>query len=230
MAEDNKISLLRIFLEYLTNTRPVLLFVHLVWIMMVSLMLSGSYILAFNFTKLVDLYQEAHSIKNFSNNLKISAQQDIEINELLKTLMDSTKSSRSYIFRYHNGLASVSGVPFFFETNTHEMISPGTSRIMQFNQRLPTNFNFTMNEKFARDECIALRNLDRDSNNQYYYLFQNRGSKSTVRCPIFLNNGDLFGYVGIDFTKDVSNEIWNQSVDLVKKTSVQLTRIYTKKA
>lgn len=196
---------------------------------MVSLILSSTYILAFNFTKLVDLYQEAHSVKNFSNNLKISAQQDIEINQLLKNLIEVTKSSRSYIFRYHNGLASVSGVPFFFETNTHEMISPGTSRIMQFNQRLPTNFNLAMNEAFVRDECVGLKDLDRDVNHQYYYLFQNRGSKGTIRCPIFLNNGDLFGYVGIDYKKEVDDDTWNKALELVKQTSVQLTKIYTRK-
>ena len=229
MADDNKVSIIKFFLEYLNNTRPVMLFVHLIWIMLMSLILSSSYILAFNFTKLVDLYQEAHSIKNFSNNLKISAQQDIEINQLLKNLLEFTKSSRSYIFRYHNGLASVSGVPFFFETNTHEVISPGTSRIMQFNQRLPTNYNLTMNESFAKDECVGFQDLDRDINNQYYYLFQNRGSKSTIRCPIFLNNGDLFGYVGIDYKKDLDDESWKKAMELVKQTSAQLTKIYTKK-
>jgi hypothetical protein len=194
-----------------------------------SCALSTSYIIAFHFTSVLNIYREAHDIKNFSNNLKFSTQQDTEINIILQSLLDNTKSNRAYIFRYHNGLASVHGVPFFFHTVTHEVISPGTTRVMQFEQHIPASINIAMNNQFMQNKCAIVRNADDDKDSQNYWYYQIRAAKSLIRCPIFMNNGDLFGFVGIDYLNDTPSELLNEAVLKVRNAALQLPILFSKK-
>ena len=199
-ASDNqKTTLAQLLLQYLSNTKPWMLLVHLIWLASVCIILSVTYIGAFHTSDLLNFYQEAHNIKNFNKNLVVSAKQDRGINEILEELLTTTHSNRAYIFRYHNGLAAVSGVPFFFQTNTHEVIAPGTARVIQFEQHIPASINLAISNQYLMNRCAIIKEADADKDSQNYYFYQVRGAKSLIRCPIFLNNGDLFGFVGIDF-------------------------------
>jgi len=202
MADNSDIQkndLAQILVNYLSNTQPWTLLVHLLWLACVCLILSVTYIGAFHTSDLLNFYQEAHNIKNFNNNLVFSAKQDKNINEILEDLLLTTHANRSYIFRYHNGLAAVSGVPFFFQTNTHEVITPGTPRVIQFEQHIPASINLAISNQFLANKCAIVSQTDSDKDSQNYYYYQVRGAKSLVRCPIFMSNGDLFGFVGVDF-------------------------------
>lgn len=117
--EDKKPSMLQLLVNYLTNTSPLMLMLHLFYIMVVCVTLSISYILAFHWTTVVQIYTQAHDIKGFSTNLKNSVEIDNKLNEILNEIRSRTGGTRSYIYRYHNGLAAISSVPFFFQTNTH---------------------------------------------------------------------------------------------------------------
>lgn len=175
---------------------------------MVCMTLSISYILAFHWSTVVQIYTQAHDIKGFSQNLKSSVETDNRLNELLNDIRIRTGGVRSYIYRYHNGLAAISSVPFFFQTNTHETISPGTSRLMPFEQRIPTSFNIAINNQYVKNQCAVVLNADSDKDHQSYYYYQSRGAKAFIRCPIYMGNGDLFGFVGIDYDmtpRDVRN-------------------------
>jgi len=202
MADNSDIQkndLAQILVNYLSNTQPWTLLIHLLWLACVCLILSVTYIGAFHTSDLLNFYQEAHNIKNFNNNLIFSAKQDKNINEILEDLLLTTHANRSYIFRYHNGLAAVSGVPFFFQTNTHEVITPGTPRVIQFEQHIPASINLAISNQFLANKCAVVSQTDSDKDSQNYYYYQVRGAKSLVRCPIFMSNGDLFGFVGVDF-------------------------------
>ena len=202
-ATNKKTPLAEIFLGYLNRTPLGVLFLHLLWIVVASCALSSSYILAFHFTSLVMIYEEAHNIRNFGNNLRLTAKQDHDINTALSELLASSTASRAYVFRYHNGLAAVNGVPFFFQTNTHEVISPGTSRVIQFEQHIPASIDIAMNNQFVSNRCAMVSNTHADRDSQNYWYFQNRSAKSLIRCPIFMGNGDLFGFAGVDFAESI---------------------------
>jgi hypothetical protein len=195
----DKPTMFQLLIEYLTGTPPLLLIVHLFYISIICIVMSISYILAFHWTTVVQVYTQAHDIKGFSANLKNSVEIDNKLNEILKDIRAQTGGIRSYIYRYHNGLAAISSVPFFFQTNTHENISPGTSRLMPFEQRIPASFNVAINNQYVKNQCAVVTNADSDRNSQNYYYFQSRSAKSFIRCPIYMYNGDLFGFVGIDF-------------------------------
>jgi hypothetical protein len=229
LVPTNKASILELVLSYLSNTKPVLMFIHLVWFTIVCAILSMTYLVSFHFTNLIDIYQEAHNIQKFNSNLVFSMQQDSAINANLNELVSKTHANRAYLFRYHNGLAAVSGVPFFFQTNTHEVISPGTPRVIQFEQHIPASINLAINNKFMMNQCAIIPKADEDKDSQNYWFFQNRGAKSIVRCPVFMPNGDLFGFVGVDFTDRVDIKDLNQIENEIKIVANSLALVFATK-
>ncbi len=222
-----KKSMLEVFINYLSKTPPKLLFIHLFWMIIASCVLSASYIAAFHFTSVLAIYNEVHSVQNFGNNLRAGARKDQEIDAALTNLLEGTSSNRAYVFRYHNGLAAVSGVPFFFQTLTHEVISPGTSRVMQFEQRIPASINMAMSNKFMQNMCSVVEHAGDDRDSQNYWYFQVRNAQSLVRCPIFMQNGDLFGFVGIDYTGSVSTQALIEAQARVRETAAAIAAIFT---
>ena len=225
--QTGRLAIVDSFFGYLTRTSPLLLFVHLVWMIVASAVLSASYIVAFHFTSVVNIYQEAHNVRNFSTNLQVSARKDGEITQALSTLLETTNANRAYVFRYHNGLAAVSGVPFFFQTMTHERISPGTPRVMQFEQRIPASMNMAVNNRFSQNMCAVVEHADDDRDSQNYWYFQSRGARSLIRCPIFMPNGDLFGFVGIDFIADLNGPPLVTAESRVRETAASMSAIFS---
>lgn len=199
MDDDKKETMLATAVEYLRTTPPWMLVVHLVYIAVVAATLSTAYVISFHWPTLVKIYEEAHSVSGFSTNLKASVEIENQINSDLTQTMNETGGIRAYVYRYHNGLAAISGVPFFFQTNTNEVISPGTPRIMQFEQRIPVGIHMSANLAFVENRCHVVLDADANKDDQDYYFWQSRGAHHLIRCPIYMPNGDLFGFVGIDY-------------------------------
>lgn len=198
-------TIAQVAVDYLSNTRPIMLVVHLFYIAAITAVFSTAYVVAFHFTSLISVYEEAHSITSFSMNLKTSVENDNSIYRNLNRLLTDSNGMRAYVYRYHNGLAAISGVPFFFQTMTHEVISPGTSRIMSFEQRIPASIHMAINNQFVNDKCAIIKNTDKDKENQDYYFWMSRNAKHLIRCPIYMSNGDLFGFVGVDYSTDIAD-------------------------
>tara|TARA_R110000868_G_scaffold183767_2_gene425115 strand:- start:10095 stop:10772 length:678 start_codon:yes stop_codon:yes gene_type:complete len=197
-------NILKAVLAYLKYTPVVRLFVHLFFIVTLCLVISFSYIIAFHFTNLLDVYTEVHSVQNFSNKLQGNMQVETKLEGSLQKLMLETQGNRAYVYRYHNGLAAVNGVPFFFQTMTHETIRPGTNRIIAVEQRLPASISPSINMQFLQNRCLVAMNLE-NVNHSLHYMYANYGVRTTIRCPIFLIKGDLFGFIGVDFTSATAN-------------------------
>ena len=228
-TDNQKTTLAQLLVQYLTNTKPWILVVHLLWLASVCVILSVTYIGAFHTTDLINFYQEAHNIKNFNTNLILSAKQDRAINDILDELVVRTHANRAYIFRYHNGLAAVSGVPFFFQTNTHEVIAPGTARVIQFEQHIPASINLAISNQFLVNKCATVAQADGDKDSQNYYFYQVRAAKSLIRCPIFMNNGDLFGFVGIDYLLKQDETALENALSQVRVQSNALAGVFATK-
>jgi len=219
-----KPTMLQILVEYLTKTSPGLLILHLFYIMMVCASLSFSYVMAFHWATVVQIYTDAHDVKGFSKNLKMSVENDTKIAELLHETLDKTGGIRAYVYRYHNGLAAISSVPFFFQTNTHEIIAPGGTRLLPYEQRIPASFNILINNQFIKNQCAIVTNTDEDKGSNYYYFWTSRGAKSFIRCPIYLDNGDLFGFVGVDYATN-GTQLKKDAQDL-EEVATQIGNIF----
>ena len=224
MDEQKQATLAQVAVDYLSRTRPIMLLVQLIYIAAVTTIFATAYVVAFHFTSLISIYEEAHSITSFSYNLKTSVENDNSIYRNLNRLLTDNNGMRAYVYRYHNGLAAISGVPFFFQTMTHEVISPGTSRIMNFEQRIPASIHMAINNQFVNDKCAVIKNADQDKENQDYYFWMSRNAKHLIRCPIYMTNGDLFGFVGVDYSTDIAD--LSAAERSVKDTAKEIGKLF----
>jgi hypothetical protein len=167
-------------------------------------------------------------VQEFGINLKVSVEADNKIQDLLKTFNDDAGGMRTYVYRYHNGLAAINGVPFFFQSNIHEIIAPGISRVLPYEQRIPVSINVAIASQFIQDKCIFISNTDGDPSSQNHYFWQSRGAKSLIRCPITMSNGDLFGFVGIDFVSSRSQQDLQPTMTKLRIMASRLGEIYSR--
>jgi hypothetical protein len=198
---------MEIITQYLRATSLWRMFLHLVWLLCLLMMLSSSYIITFHFVPVMDLFRKSHSLTQFSAELGMTIALDQQVNTILQTLLTQTNSSRTYLFRYHNGIPSVNGMPFIFHTMTHELIRPGTTRVIVFNQRLPTGILGTSNTQMVSRRCVTLNYLDRSTESINGWHYNMRGAVAVVRCPFFSAQGDLLGFVGVDFNERVDDTV-----------------------
>lgn len=219
-------DILSILLRYLRANHPLRVVWHTLWFFCILCMLSTTYIVTFHFQPVFELWQKSQSINSFARELRVSVATDAKINFELNKLLEQTNSNRSYLFRYHNGTPSANNVPFIFHTNTHEMIKPGTNRVLRFGQRLPSSLIHSENVEFLRGKCVSINNINRNPNSADYWIYETRNAVAMTRCPIFARNGDLIGFVGVDFRETVTDKALKEAEDLVRKSAVALGAIY----
>jgi hypothetical protein len=219
-------EMLKVFLTYLRTVHPLRMLWHLFVVFCLLSMLSTSYILAFHFQPVFDLWQRSHSMNNFTKELQTSVAVDSSANQNLSQLLAATNSNRAYIFRFHNGIPSPNNVPFIFHTNTHEVIKPGTNRIINFGQRLPSSLISNMSQDFLRKRCVTLTNLNTRPDSANYWLYESRAALHVIRCAFFSSSGDLLGFVGIDYTEMTASAVVRTHEDAVRNSAEQLSKIF----
>jgi len=226
MDQSDKTTLARLALRYLATTSVARQLFHVFILILLVMVGTASYVAIKDFRALVRVWTEAHEINSFSANLKISVSNDSQIARDLDAIMAKTNGARAYVYRFHNGLAAINNVPFFFQSMTHEDIAPGTTRILPYEQRIPVGIGMKMNMAFLSNQCIVMKDTDKDSGNANYYYWISRGAKHFVRCPIFMPNGDLFGFVGIDYNAPDSRIEEGQR--LLREQADRLAKMYWK--
>lgn len=222
-----KLSMLQLLLDYLKNTSTLRLMFHMIYIGVVCMFLSCSYVVAFHWDSVVSIYTTSQTGSIGADSLRMSPDVDNDVNYKLQQLLTDQGGMRVYVYRYHDKLNSISGVPFFFQSNTHELIAPGAARLMSFEQRIPASIHIAMNNDFVKNQCVFIEDTTTDKNSQNYYFYTSRGAMSMARCPIFLNNGDLFGFVGIDWNHTMSED--KHSVDTLHNIAQDMGKIFSPK-
>jgi len=225
MDEDKKLTLVELVLQYLSTVSVARQLFHLFFVFVVALIFTVSWVIIKDYSALVQVWADAHEISTFSNRLKINVANDSEIAKDLERIMQETNGARAYIYRFHNGLAAVNNVPFFFQSMTHESISPGTQRVMPFEQRIPVGIGMKMNMAFLRNDCIVMKDTDKDTSDSNYYYWTSRGARHFVRCPIYMGNGDLFGFVGVDYNREDSKVTDGQR--MLRDEADRIAKLYT---
>jgi hypothetical protein len=219
-------SVLQLFLRYFKTVHPVRMFLHLVWLACLMIMGSMTYIITFHFQPVMDSWQKSRSINHFKTELHTSIAIDTKVTQELSSLLNETQSDRSYVFRFHNGIPSVAGVPFIFQSNTHEIIRAGVSRVILFSQRIPSSLNSHSNQEFTKRQCVTFTNLDDDLNSINHWYFQTRQARSMLRCPIFTRDGDIVGFVGLDWLQDARAESLQDADRKIKSSAATLGKIF----
>lgn len=206
LSDDAKLSMLRILVDYLKSTPPLNLIIHMIYITVICGILSASYILAFHWNDVVTFYTAYQEQTTNEERFELDLDTDTQVNYKLQSLITEVDGMRAYVYRYHGKLDTVSGVPFLYQSNIFEIISPGAARLMNYEQRVPTGIHMAMNNEFVKDRCMLIKDTTTDKDSQNYYVYTSRNAMAVERCPIFLDNGDLFGFVGIDWDTSVDSD------------------------
>jgi hypothetical protein len=217
---------LQMLLRYFKQAGLLKMFLHLVWLCCVLIVCSVTYIVTFHFPAVYTAWQKSQSIEHFKQELSTTVAIDSHINQELQQLLTSIQADRTYVFRYHNGVPSVVGIPFMFHTNTHEIIRAGVSRVILFHQRIPSSLNGTSHSQFAKNLCVVYKNLDNTQNSWGHWYYETRQAKSMIRCPLFTTRGDILGFVGADWLIEPSNLLQQEIV--IKNSSVNIARAFEK--
>ncbi len=224
LNDDAKLSMLQLVLDYLKTTPPLNLIIHMIYITVICAILSASYIAAFHWNDIVTLYNNRQTQLLGEERFELDLDTNTQITYKLQGLITEVGAMRIYVYRYHGKLDAISGVPFFYQSNIFEVISPGTARLMDYEQRIPAGIHMAMNNEFVRDRCVLIKDTTTDKDNQNYYFYTSRNATAMERCPIFLDNGDLFGFVGIDWLNSVDDPAITGKLHTV---AVELGKIFS---
>lgn len=219
-------DIIRLFLTYLRTVHPLKMVLHLLVVFCLLSMLSFSYILAFHFEPVFELWQRSRSMNTFAKELQVSVAVDTQVNQSLNQLLSSTSANRAYVFRFHNGIPSPNSVPFIFHTNTHEVIKPGTNRVINYGQRLPSSLISGMSSEFLKRKCVSYFNINQRTDSNLYWFYESRAAVHMTRCAIFSKTGDLLGFVGVDYTEYGPVTLVRTNEESVRQAAEQLSRIF----
>jgi len=221
-------SIIQMFLRYVKSVSIWRMFAHLLWLACLLIMCSVTYIMTFHFQPVLEAWQKSRSLNHFKTELSTSIAIDTRVNQELSTLLEDSQADRSYVFRFHNGIPSVAGVPFIFQSNTHEIIRAGVSRVILFSQRIPSSLNSHSNQEFTKRQCMTFTHLDDDQNSINHWYFETRQARSMLRCPIFTRDGDIVGFVGLDWMQSAHVESLRDSERKIKSSAAALGKIFDK--
>jgi len=91
---------------------------------------------------------------------------------------------------------------------------------------LPSSLIQHQNIEFMEHKCVVLNNINADPNSANYWLFETRNAMAIIRCPFYTSNGDLVGFVGVDYTQATSSHDLTKSKEDVVKTAINLGFIF----
>ena len=128
-----------------------------------------------------------------------------EINEVIRGLLhkiqNKLSSDRAYLFLFHNGGKSLSGLSFQKMSCVNEVVSPGiapcskTSQLLQRGNYL--SISNALKEKGYYDmELLA----DLETTDPYiYFFFKDRHTESAYLVPLEDSDGYIIGFIGVDY-------------------------------
>jgi hypothetical protein len=101
---------------------------------------------------------------------------------------------------------------------------------MNYQQNIPVSVDFSINNQFIDNHCAIITDTTVDPQNQNYFFYQSRGAKAMIRCPIYVDNGDLFGFIGIDFDHTLTSQQAQEISGLLEETATQIEPLFSAKS
>ena len=124
----------------------------------------------------------------------------VEINKVLESLLTTTKADRAYLFQFHNGTRLLSGKHYYFYSNTHEIVRPGTSSEMSGLQKLPISIlTPTWMPQLIRGQPFF--QATKDEKHEYSKkILEGQGIAYIIIVPIMDSTGAYpIGFCGVDY-------------------------------
>lgn len=152
--------------------------------------------------KIIEYFKKQRRNDNFSYTLDLKKEIQHEIDELRATI----GANRISILEYHNGVQSLSGMPFDYVSMTYESTDNITKDIIMDFQRIPISTVVPIIQKLDKED-IFIRTTDNDSDEKIAVINKSFGQKTNYVFK--LNNSLKHGVLKIVWSKeyvDLSNE------------------------
>ena len=124
-----------------------------------------------------------------------------QISELLDAFRRRINASRIYIFSYHNGGHSISGLNFIRASCTHELVSLGTRPQQMLLQNLPITMFCAFNQKVLNKDGVRCEDISCFAENDpsTYETLKMQGIKSIYCVGLYSGSGTPIGFLGVDY-------------------------------
>ena len=132
-----------------------------------------------------------------------SINQDVLINQALEELMTDTKSDRSYIFRFHNGVQYYDGTHKSKMSCDYEVTEKGISREAERLQDIPTAL-YADWIKLVIANKMYYSDISEIDDERVKQTLAMQGIKGLAVAPYY-RNGRLYSLIGVDYVREIDS-------------------------
>lgn len=146
-------------------------------------------------------------LENLKNNREANVQKGQEIREILSRIMYGLGADRAYLFQFHNGGINLGGIEFLKLSNTHEVVNSGIRPQIKNLQQLPISAFANFVKSVGTGKPFYVHNVEdlKDKDLGLYETLTMQGIKSIYAVGVYDYNNSPLGFVGIDYTKQVTD-------------------------
>ncbi len=123
------------------------------------------------------------------------------IRELLQKIQNKLNSDRTYLFLFHNGGKSLSGLSFQKMSCINEVVGRGIAPCANTSQALyRTNYADIVNSLKTNKQYVVESLKDIEESSPYIYcFFKDRHAESAYLVPVEDSDGYMIGFIGIEY-------------------------------
>lgn len=220
---NSKQAMINIGLAYLRRTKPHVLLLHMICFIIANIVVTFSYVMIFHFPSIVSLCAGPSEPSGIS----LSARQQIEVDSALGNFLRETGANRVSLHRYHAPTEAPQGIPFVSQTMTNEVITSGNNRILPLQRSIPIFTTPLLNARLAENNCMVASLSREVPNSRVHWYFVTFNGQSIIRCPIYQPNGNILGFISVDWINEVANlDSWES---ITKAEAARLSLILSRR-
>ena len=127
-----------------------------------------------------------------------------QVMAILRDILSEFSASRVYVFSYHNGGHSLTGLDFAKASCTHEVVSLGTRPQQALLQNLPVTMFCAFNRRVLDGKGVRCENIDcfKNSDPSTYETLRMQSIRSIYCVGLYAHGGQPIGFLGIDYCDD----------------------------
>jgi hypothetical protein len=157
------------------------------------------------------------------SNLAGKIHRDQSINGALDAMIRQFKSSRAFVYQYHNGQMNTAGIHFDKISMTHERVQVEVHQNMMKMQNIPNSLFSGFNLYMLSEKKLFLPDIEQIKKTDLglYQLVRNQGIKSLFLVGIFGFHNEPIGMVGIDYD-DAPKTLCPKQLDRLQAAALKI--------
>lgn len=122
------------------------------------------------------------------------------LSAVLSGLLQSSEASRASLWQFHNGSATLAGIPFLKTSQTNVAVAPGVASLQEQHQGIPLQLIIDWVPRLLGGECID--QSDDDASAPLRHLMRDGNIERLIVCPVFIQGlREPVGYLALSYAK-----------------------------